>query len=103
MTGCYLLRSFCRLVFLTATDRVLCEVRTEPVSVMWISEFSLQGVKIFVGFIARNVTLALISSGRRTGPVPPPKTPLGSAQPSAQLASGDLRIIAARPNFVLMS
>ena len=58
------------------TDPALCEIRTGPVSVMWISEFSLQRVKIFVRFIASSITLAFIS-GRRTGPLPPPDYPRG--------------------------
>jgi hypothetical protein len=74
--SCYLLTRIRRLVFLMDPDRALCEVRTEPVSVKWVSELSLQRVKVFVGFIARVMIFAFIS-GRRTGPVPPPNHPWG--------------------------
>lgn len=51
-------------------------MRTEPVSVMWVSEFSLQRIKIFLDFIARSMTFVFIS-GRRTVLCRPQTTPGG--------------------------
>jgi hypothetical protein len=104
VNSCYLLARIRRLAFLMYTDRVLCEIRTEPVSVKWTSEFILQSVKIFIGFIARSMTLASISSGRRTSPLPPPNHPWGPPSLLLSWRQGFfLGHTAARPNLVQKS
>jgi hypothetical protein len=74
--------------FLMDTDPVLCEVRTEPISVMWISEFSLQRGKNIRRFYSQRHDTCFYIIRQEKGSFTVSKPPLGSTQPSAQLVSG---------------